>query len=269
MLLNRFSALLFALILAPLNFVPTIYILDNSLYWIIFRTADFKYSLLCAGIVLIPHVLDDCVNIYISCARTSIGEMPSRILASFGMFALYAIQYAVICASPNAAGVSMTLLYFQVTLAMYFEIVSTYRYSRNRNLRFSFTMIICLIIFGVGIHSLTHILRGTWMYLWLCCSFLSFLFGLSVSLRLIFMEYKESKSSSIDSMNYFCYIVCMISLFVLVLGCILLRLISLYAVDGTSIYINGLTILSSLCSLPVFMLDGRIARYDAIKNEVC
>ena len=194
--------------------------------------------------------------------------IPPDGITSYAILIPKLITAIVLCTSSSIRNQSYLLCF--VFIQVFSSFIAVTEYSKKfagklctvtfyRN----FPILFCI---GLCMNSFSHFTTKFYGSLFLVVTLLTFFAG---SLYILEIYRRVSIIYHEDSFKYFCYIVCMISLFLLVLGCILLRLISLYAVDGMPIYINGLIILSSICTLPVFMLDGRIARYDAIKNEVC
>ena len=132
--------------------------------------------------------------------------------------------------------------------------------------------IICAFIspsffISVGLNSLSHADLSTDMTSLVMTLSLLFsclgLFGILKSFHLVFI-----RRSSIDPINVYCFSSCMVALFSLVVGTILLRIISLLSPHGMIVYVNGIPLLCTICILPVLMLEGRVMRQRATRNEV-
>ena len=226
-----------------------------------FFSATFANSLISSIVLLVPIVIENTLDIlilqltsksYFNLILTAIVEVPSLMIFIYLRFAHNAMSPIILCL---------------VLLQICFSYCGTSSYISTYMIEFDDQMLSKRVPFlfcmALGLNCFSHMLTNIFASIALVLSLF-----LCLLILMYFIKVFRYNLSSMNSINKYCCRVTLLSLFLLVLGCILLRLISLYAVDGMSIYINGLIVLSSLCTLPVFMLDGRIAKYNGRKNEV-
>ena len=253
------SLMIFSQLLFPFK-----YQIGNLTYALYSSTFD---DILKASVLIsCPFLLENLQDFYGN-KHFSIISKSSNISLIFSIITPNLIMLTILhLSSLDLFRVCLCFIYLQLFLTIWGILMFSRNFFQDSKSNWFSTILIFLIGVTVILSNFSHICSEFYFKLFLSLSLICACISI-VGIMKLFRICSLSRSI-IKDLNYSCYIVCMISLFVLVLGCILLRLISLYAVDGMSIYINGLTILSSLCSLPVFMLDGRIAKYNSSKFEV-
>ena len=255
--------LIFLICAAFCNFVPSLFSTDGQNSFNGETSAEEIRNYLIFSIVIsIPFLLDNAIDFLSnSIMQKNIIMHCSSILPTFILIILTQIAL-----NHSGMYIFCTIIY-QIISSFWGMFLYALSYRRG----FPDTNILPNIALGsfclsMVLNNCSHAYNGTtstvlqiFSMIFACVVIYSILRLLSQAI-----EYRDS----MGALNRYCYSVCLISMLGLVVGCVILRFVSLFSYHGMSIYINGLIVLSSLCTLPVFMLDGRIARYNAIKNEV-
>jgi len=128
-------------------------------------------------------------------------------------------------------------------------------------------IIVPSVCVAIGLNCLSHAVLGENLISLILSLSLIFLClglcGIFKSCHIIYI-----RKQTIDPIKFHCFTVCMAALLILVLGIMILRIASLLSTDGMIVYLNGIPILCTICLLPVFLLDGRVMRHKAARNEV-
>ena len=232
----------------------------------IFQSKTYSYALVAAFSVTIPIFFD---HIFDFVFHYLYSHKESNLITFCVTFAPNVVRVILLGIDLPADSELCTLLLLFVQVAYSFGAIFNHSsfYCKNTEVQSSSKFTLLSISIVLILNSFSHVTSSLSTAILL--SFSIFLSSVAIVFISITFHRVSTVKNSVGIINFYSFLICLISILAFLVGCILLRLISLYAVEGMSIYINGLTILSSLCTLPVFMLDGRIARYDAIKNEVC
>ena len=216
---------------------------------------DYKYYLIACFLPLTPAIIDGLLDLLINKSfPTTICAVVPNILILF----LLSIPPII----PLSVGLLLVFIQINASICHIIYLANSYFDLDEPMLSYGFHA----LIISVFLNCISHITSGLTFTILLSFSAIFLLGGLIFIAKICF---KWSNDISYNgSIPFRCISICMISLVVLTLGCATLRIISLISDEKGFTYLTGLTILPTICTLPVLMLDGRIARYNAAKNEV-
>ena len=259
---------LFQSIAIILNFLPLslspILIQSVAKYW---PTSFLAYYLQASVVIFIPMVLDLFCEIFGCYGGQS--KITNIIVLACVMLpnTLLLLLLSNMQSSFKLSQICMTLFFFHTMTTISGIFIFSSKFFKIASTSTLSAAIVPILSIAVGLNSLSHADLGPNIDIIILSS--SFLFS-CLGVSGIFKSYQiiYTRRRTIDPINFHCFAACMTSLLLLVIGLIILRFISLLSSDGMIVYVNGIPLLCTICVLPILMLEGRVMRHKAVRNEV-